>query len=123
MHQNTAIIEKTLSNGETCLSKESELLSKFMSPLTPPPPPNFLRIRGPLLVYLNPPILWKMYPLDLGNWLVTIALKKCIIGLSREIFSRQTPQIKVPLPPPPPKKKKMGTRMLPLSVFEGADFS
>ena len=35
-------------NGETCLSKESELLSKFMSPLTPPPPPppHFRRIRG-----------------------------------------------------------------------------
>ena len=32
-------------NGETCLSKESELFSKILSILTPPPPP-FRRIRG-----------------------------------------------------------------------------
>ena len=44
-------------NGETYLSKESELLSEFLSPLTPPPPPpTSAESGGPLLVphYLNP---------------------------------------------------------------------
>ena len=71
-------------NGETCLSKESELLS----PLTPPPPlpQNQGDLCSFLITWTPLSILWKIYPLDLGNWWPLSKKIYAIIGLSREIY-------------------------------------
>ena len=105
-------------NGETCLLKESVYESCYLSFLSPPPPPTSAESGGPLLVphHLNPLSLWKMYPLDLG--IGNHGLKTCIIGLSREIFSRQTLQIKVP-----PSPIKWEHTCYPFVFSRGADFS
>ena len=98
-----------------CLSKDSELLSKFLSLLTHPPPPHFRRIRGTFAHSSSPepPYLVENIP-PRSRQLVTIAFYKThtFPGFSQEIFSRQTPQTYTPFP------EKMGTHMRPLSVFE-----
>ena len=99
-------------NKETCLSKESELLSKFPSPLTPSPLPHnqgdlcskFLTTWTPYLVENIPPRFREL----LNN---KPALSGFLVKSSRD----KPPQIKVY----PPSPKKMGTHMLPFRVFEG----
>ena len=120
--KNLALIAlQTQQSDENTLSKKRRAFNVLervacLSFCHLPPPPTSAESGGPLLVphHLNPLVLeWKIYPLDLGQ-LVTIGAfyqhflkqklsKKCIIGLPREIFSRQTPQINgTPFP------KKMG---------------